>query len=79
MLQESEKRFRTLFERAGEGILLLSENDDCIEVNKAYALMHGYSVEEILNICLWDLDVNLDPQVHAARLSRMIEEGSTRI
>ncbi len=74
-LQESENRFRTLFEQAGEGILLLSLNEDCMAVNKAYARMHGYSLEEIQNLCIWDLDVNLDPQIQSQRLSRMIREG----
>jgi len=75
-LQESEKRFRTLFEKASEGIFLLSMKPGVITVNEAYARMHGYSVQEILNFSLWDLDVGLDPETYTGRLNRVAEEGS---
>ncbi|MFI5294952.1 MAG: PAS domain S-box protein [Thermodesulfovibrionales bacterium] len=75
-LRESENRFRTLFEKANEGIMLFSIKTEIIAVNESYARMHGYSVEEMLDISLWDLNVTLDPQTHAARLNRVIAEGS---
>ncbi|MBI5632644.1 MAG: PAS domain S-box protein [Nitrospirae bacterium] len=71
---ESEKRYRDLFENAGEGILLLSMNSDIIATNASFARMHGFSVEEIMQMKLADLEVRLDPQVHDARLKRIFSD-----
>ncbi len=56
-LQESEERFRTLFQGANEGIFLLSEDgNELLAVNESFARMHGYTLEEMKNISLRDLD-----------------------
>ncbi len=60
-LQESEQRFRTLFEKAGEGILQMSTDGCVVAVNEAFAEMHGYRVEEMQNMKLSDLDPRFDP------------------
>ena len=55
-LQESEERYRFLFDSAIEGIFLLSTTGDLLAVNESFARMHGYSVEEMLGMNLKDLD-----------------------
>jgi two-component system sensor histidine kinase AtoS len=59
-LEESEKRYRNLFENAADAIFVLSlENKkvgDILQVNRAAAEMHGYSVDELLTMNIADLD-----------------------
>jgi PAS domain S-box-containing protein len=53
VLQESEEKFRTLFENATDGIFLLSSQGDIVTLNPAFACMHGYTLEEMLTMNLW--------------------------
>ncbi len=60
-IQESEKRYRVLFEGAGDAIFLVDaegENlGDIVEANPAAAKMHQYTIEELLDLNLIkDLD-----------------------
>ncbi len=59
-LQKSEKRYRMLFESAGDAIFLLeAEGADAgkiVEVNKTAAEMHGYTVDELLQKNIQELD-----------------------
>jgi PAS domain S-box-containing protein len=60
-LKKSETRYRLLFERSGEGILIFEaegeERGRIVEVNNAGATMHGYRIDELLNLKITDLDV----------------------
>jgi len=78
-IQESERRYRTLFESAGDAIFIIdTEGDrlgDIVDVNPAAAEMHGYSVEEILQLNLIrDLDAP-DAADDAPERARRILEG----
>ncbi len=55
-LRVNEEKFRTLFEKASGGILLMNIDKKINSVNEAFARMHGYTVEEMKNISLKDLD-----------------------
>lgn len=59
----SEKRYRTLFESAGDAVFILeAEGPDAgriVAANRAAAEMHGYTVEELLSMSIRDLD---DPE-----------------
>jgi len=55
-LKESEEWFRNLFQQSHDGILYLSTDGKIITVNKAFAEMHGYSIEEIMKMNIGDLD-----------------------
>lgn len=63
-LIESEGRLRELFTRAGDGIFILSADGRLSEVNESMARMHGYSVEEMQQMELKELDT-----LEAARLA----------
>jgi PAS domain S-box-containing protein len=75
-LQESEKRYRALFESAGDAIFIIEAEGerlgDIVDVNPAAARMHGYSVEEMLQLNLIrDLDAPAaadDAPVRARRI-----------
>jgi PAS domain S-box-containing protein len=47
---KSELQFRTLYEKASDGILYLSLDGEILQVNESYANMHGYTVEELWNM-----------------------------
>jgi PAS domain S-box-containing protein len=51
-LRESEEWFRKLFEQSSDGIFYSTPEGIIISVNKSFADMHGYTVEEILRIGL---------------------------
>ncbi len=70
VLQESEYLYRALFEKANDGILYLSPNAKILSYNEAFARMHGYSIEEMKNISLKDLDT---PETTALVAGRMEE------
>jgi PAS domain S-box-containing protein len=77
-LQESEQRYRTLFEKAGDAIFLLEAEGPCrgriIDANRAAAEMHGYTLQEIKALSIQDLD---SPQAarYAPGLIRRILAG----
>ncbi|MDA8431729.1 MAG: PAS domain S-box protein [Nitrospiraceae bacterium] len=59
-LQESEKRYRALFEGAGDAIFILDAEGEnpgkIVTANQAAARMHGYTIEELLTLHITDLD-----------------------
>jgi two-component system, NtrC family, sensor histidine kinase AtoS len=59
-IEESEKRYRMLFEKAGDAIFIIGVDGEnlgrIIEANKAASEMHGYTTEEILLMNITDLD-----------------------
>ncbi|HVF01704.1 MAG TPA: PAS domain S-box protein [Rubrobacteraceae bacterium] len=55
-LKESEERYRAVVEQAAEGILLVDvDTKRVLEANAAYQDLLGYSLEEILQLSLYDL------------------------
>lgn len=59
-LKESEERYRALFERAPDSIVIIgTEGDDAgriVAANGAAAAQHGYSVEELCSLTIQDLN-----------------------
>jgi two-component system sensor histidine kinase AtoS len=59
-IEESEKRYRLLFESAADAIFILAAEGEqagkILKTNQAAAKMHGYSVEELLTMNIKDLD-----------------------
>ena len=59
-LKVSEERYRTLFEHAGDSIFILdgagADAGRIIAANHAAAAMHGYSVDELRQMKITDLD-----------------------
>ncbi|MCK9426599.1 MAG: PAS domain S-box protein [Ignavibacteriaceae bacterium] len=70
-LSKSEKQFRALFENASDGIIYLSSKNQIVKTNNSFAKMHGYTVDEMNNITLQDLDVE--------DLSKLMPERTKRI
>lgn len=59
-LKDSEERYRALFERAPDSIVIIdAEGDDAgriVDANRAAAAQHGYSVGEICSLKIFDLN-----------------------
>jgi PAS domain-containing protein len=55
-LRENEQRYRTLFSKAMDGILMLDAAGDIVDGNSSFARMHGYTIDELLRMNLRQLD-----------------------
>lgn len=73
-VQESEQRYRTLFESAGDAIFIIDiegeKAGDIVDANPAAAKMHGYRIEELLKL---NLIRDLDAPEAAADAPQRIE------
>ncbi|MDH3519163.1 MAG: PAS domain S-box protein [Myxococcales bacterium] len=75
-IEESQKRYRMLFESAGDGILMLEAEGEnvggVVSANQAAADMHGYTVAEMLALNLRDLDASEDTTAARKRIDRIL-------
>ncbi|MBI4697403.1 MAG: PAS domain S-box protein, partial [Nitrospirae bacterium] len=70
-LSESKEQYRILFDLANEGIMLLLDNGRLVAVNESFARMHGYSIKEMQNMSLTDLDAPETAQMVPERMRRL--------
>jgi len=70
--KSSERRYRALFSQAGEGVVILSERGVLLEVNEAFASMHGYRVAEMTGMSLASLDTPETLQLAPERMQRLL-------
>ncbi|MGE5671226.1 MAG: PAS domain S-box protein, partial [Fibrobacterota bacterium] len=59
--KESEKRYKNLFDQTNEGLMIMSTNFIILEVNDAFAKMHGYSISEMVGQHIAFLDADIPP------------------
>jgi PAS domain S-box-containing protein len=71
-LKQSEEWFRSLFEKASDGIFYLSLNGGLVAVNESFAKMHGYSVAEMQRMNIKNLDTPETSHQFAERMDRML-------
>ncbi len=75
-LAESEKRYRMLFESAGDAIFIMEAEGDglgrILAANQAAADMHGYTVEEMQQMNIGDLDTPEEAKKVPERVGRMM-------
>lgn len=72
MLRESEERFRTLVEKANDGIAIYTSDGGLLFCNSKASEIMGYSVQELLNMKLSDY-------AHPEELSMLHERITRRI
>ncbi len=81
-LQESEKRYRTLFESAADSIYLVESEGDqmgkILSANNAAARMHGYTIEELLTMNIKDLDTEESAKGLPGRIARVLRGETVR-
>ena len=76
-LREAERRYRSIFENAIEGIYQSTPNDGYLAVNPALARMYGYESPQEMIAVLRDIDRQLyvDPHRRAEFMQLMEENG----
>jgi two-component system sensor histidine kinase AtoS len=78
-IEESEKRYRLLFESAGDAIFILDAEGDAagniVAANQAAVAMHGYSHEELLALNIRDIDAPEDAARVTSRIQRIFQQG----
>lgn len=76
-IEESEKRYRTLFESAGDAIFILEAEGEkaghIVAANRAAAEMHGYTVDELLSLNITDLDTPEAASQAPDRINRILQ------
>jgi PAS domain S-box-containing protein len=77
-LIDSEDHYRTLFEKATDGILYLTIDGKIKGFNESFARMHGYTVEEMEKMNLQDLDVDDLTKKHPERIKQIIDGKQIR-
>lgn len=75
-IEESEGRYRHLFDSASDAIFILDVEGDragkILQANHASALMHGYSVEELLTMNINDLNSSDSALGHPSRMQQIL-------
>src|SRR5487761_2530454 len=71
-LRANEQRYRTLFSQAMDGILLLDTEGNLVDANDSFARMHGYGVDELLQMNLRAVDTPESLALAPGRLRRIL-------
>jgi PAS domain S-box-containing protein len=71
-LRTSEEQYRILFDRASDGIMLISPDGKIASVNESFARMHGRSTRDILTMSLLDLDTPASASGIPERMRRLL-------
>ncbi|MHB8910974.1 MAG: PAS domain S-box protein [Syntrophales bacterium] len=71
-LRESEERFRSLIEQAGDGFELLDAGGRYVDVNSATCRQLGYSKEELLRLSVFDIDPQVSREQYAGQFQSLI-------
>lgn len=71
-LRENERRYRTLFSKATDGILLMDAQGNVVDVNGSYASVHGYTIDELLKMNLRELDTPETQALAPERIRRVL-------
>lgn len=75
-LAASEERYHSVFNLASDGILLLDLTGKIIEVNDAFARMHGYEPKDMEGMSLKDLDPPDVMEKVPERMNQVLKNGS---
>ncbi len=77
-IQESQERFRAVFDQAAVGISVFSKNGKRKMANDAYAQMLGYSAEELLETSVHDVTHPEDRAVDEEKFKGLIRGDAER-
>jgi PAS domain S-box-containing protein len=67
-----EGRYRLLFDRANDGIFVMTAEGNLVSVNESFARMHGYTADEMLKMNLRDLDTPESARPIPERMRRIM-------
>lgn len=78
-LEESEEKYRRLFESSKDSILILNENNGkIIDVNQYINELLGYSREELIGKIIYEIDPFRDVLVDKKKIKELKEKGYIR-
>jgi two-component system, cell cycle sensor histidine kinase and response regulator CckA len=75
-LSESEKKYRNLVEQTSDGLLIIDENGNYVDVNDGICRMLGYSREELLKMNMRQLATGEDFEKQQNTFKRMLKGES---
>ena len=78
-LQESEQRFRTIFEKAIDGIIIFSLEGRLLDLNDAFARMHGRTRAELRGLPITILNSPMTNAMVPERLRRMMAGQTLKV
>ena len=74
-LLEKESQYRIAIETALDGFWMLDTRGCLLQVNDAYVRLSGYSRDELLNMCIPDLEVHERREEAAAHMEKIVQNG----
>ncbi|WP_135612570.1 PAS domain S-box protein [Methanococcoides sp. AM1] len=74
-LQESERKFRTIFENANDGISIAGIEGHFWDVNQKFCELLGYSRDELLQMKMWDLEPHEQIEESLERMKELRKQG----
>jgi PAS domain S-box-containing protein len=78
-IRENEKRFQTIFEQAAVGVAQIDSNTgQFIHINKRYASIIGYTIEEMKNISFKEITYPEDLQEYLGNMSRILKDKTRK-
>ncbi len=73
--RDSEERYRILFERAPDSIFIIGldgeEVGKIISANRAAAEQHGYTIDELCKMSIFDINIDVDKENTASLIKRI--------
>jgi diguanylate cyclase (GGDEF)-like protein/PAS domain S-box-containing protein len=78
VLRQSEEKYRTILQAAMDGFWRVNIEGCLLEVNDAYCRMSGYSAQELLALCIPDLEVSESTDGIAAHIQKVMGQGEDR-
>ncbi len=75
-LISSEQRYRAVIDTSADGFAVINRDGRFTEVNDAYALLSGYSREELLTMHVADLDIGEQPEEMLAHSHEIMAKGT---
>ncbi len=73
-LEQSERLFKTAFESASIGVLLVNEFGEIVQVNQALCEMLGYEEEIILNLTIVDIAYSEDKRKGLEKFEQLVND-----
>ncbi len=75
-IEESEERHRSIIQTAMDGFYLSDIKGQLLEVNESYCRMSGYCEDELLTMCIADLEANERSKTVAEHMKKVVSQGS---
>ena len=74
-LREHDARYRAVIESSSDGFWVADDEGRIRDVNDAYVRRSGYTRDELLGMCISDLEAEAAPEDTAARIEAVLSRG----